>query len=306
MGSVVISIDAELGWGFIDYDDPPTRRVESARDGWTWLCDQLEEYDIPATWAIVGHVFHGDCDGNHSDHPAWPEWFERERGPWADRPDLTCGPDLVEQVQNSTVNHDIGGHSYSHVEFGDQSTTREIASYELRRSVEIATEWGIELDSFVFPRNNLGHRDVLAEHGFRIYRDLRPGPVRGLSGRLVDSLRGTVPPIVRPAIDEYGLVNLPASLFLHGFDGFPLRATRSVRHDPIVNLAKRGIETAAAEDGVFHCWLHPNNLVGPGQYERFEKILECIDAHRDEVEVETMADIADRVLAEKAERARPE
>ena len=296
MGTVVISIDAELGWGFINDDNPPLDRIESARDGWSWLCDRLEAYDVPATWAIVGHLFHDGCNGNHREHPAWPEWFERERGPWADRQDLICGPDLINRVRDSSVNHDIGGHSYSHMEFGDDGSTREMADYELERSVELASEWGMELDSFVFPRNNIGHRDVLAEHGIRTYRDLRPGPVRGVSGRFVDSIRGTAPPLVRPAVDEYGLVNIPASLFLHGFDGLPLRATRSVGHDPIVSLAKRGIEAATTEDGVFHCWLRPNNLVGPGQYQRLERILELIDDHREDLRVETMADIADRVI----------
>jgi len=296
VGSVVISIDAELGWGFIDFDSPPTRRVESAREGWTWLCDRLEAYDIPATWAIVGHVFQESCDGDHSDHPAWPEWFTRERGPWADRPDLTRGADLVERVRASPVDHDIGGHTYTHIEFGADATTREIASYELARSVEIAESWGIALRSFVFPRNNLGHRDVLAEHGFETYRALRPGPSRGLTGRLVDSLGRARPPLVRPAVDEYGLVNLPASLFLHGFDGTPLRATRAVGHDPIVTLAKRGIAAAADEDAIFHCWLHPNNLVGPAQYRRLDAIFDAIDDHRGQLRVETMAGVADRVL----------
>jgi peptidoglycan/xylan/chitin deacetylase (PgdA/CDA1 family) len=301
VGSVVISIDAELGWGFIDHESPPTRRVEHARSGWELLCDRLDTYDIPATWAIVGHLFHDRCDGDHSDHPAWPEWFEREGGPWADRPDLTCGADLVERVQQSAVDHDIGGHTYAHIEFGAPGTDREIASYELARSVDLATEWGIDLDSFVFPRNNLGHRDVLAEHGFRTYRALRPGPRRGVPGRLLDSLRDESPPLVRPAVDEYGLVNLPASLFLHGFDGLPLRATQLFGHDPIVTLAKRGIEAAANEDGVFHCWLHPNNLVGPSQRRRLDAILETIHRHRDELRIETMADVADRVRTSTVE-----
>lgn len=297
MGSVVISIDAELGWGFIDFESPPIRRVECAREAWSFLCDRLDAHGIPATWAVVGHVFQESCDGDHSDHPAWPEWFERERGPWADRPDLTCGAGLVRRVQNASVDHDIGGHTYSHVEFGKSTTSRETASAELSRSVELAEEWGVDLRSFVFPRNNLGHRDVLAEHGFDVYRDVRPGPRRGVTGRFIDSVRRVAPPLVRPAVDEYGLVNFPASLFLHGFEGVPLRATSLGGHDPIATLARRGIEAATREDGVFHCWLHPNNLVGPRQRRRLERILETIDAHREDLRVETMADVADRVLA---------
>lgn len=304
MGSVVISIDAELGWGFIDFDAPPTDRVECARDGWQHLCDRLEAYDIPATWAIVGHVFHEECDGNHRSHPAWPEWFDRESGPWADRPDLICGADLVRRLRASSVAHDIGGHSYAHMEFGADATNREMAAHELAKSVAVADRWGVDLQSFVFPRNNVGHTELLAEHGFRTYRGVRPGPARDVPKRLLASVRkGARPPLVTPTVDEHGLVNTPASLFLYGFEGLPLRATRLAGHDPIVTLARRGVEAAAREDGVFHCWLHPNNLIGTRQRQRLERVLAAIDEHRDELRVETMAEVADRVLESEPETA---
>ncbi|MFB6240348.1 MAG: hypothetical protein ABEJ46_02080, partial [Gemmatimonadota bacterium] len=38
----------------------------------------------------------------------------------------------------------------------------------------VAEDWGLSLSSFVFPRNNLGHREVLAEHGFDCYRGRAP------------------------------------------------------------------------------------------------------------------------------------
>jgi peptidoglycan/xylan/chitin deacetylase (PgdA/CDA1 family) len=60
----VISVDAELGWGFHDID-PPTSRVEAARTGWKRLAGLFNEYDVPATWAVVGR----QCDEQH--------WAER-------------------------------------------------------------------------------------------------------------------------------------------------------------------------------------------------------------------------------------
>ena len=43
MGAVVISIDAELGWGFHDYpaEERPTDRIERSRWGWTQLAETL-------------------------------------------------------------------------------------------------------------------------------------------------------------------------------------------------------------------------------------------------------------------------
>ncbi|WP_436927190.1 polysaccharide deacetylase family protein [Halosimplex amylolyticum] len=299
MGSVVVSVDAELGWGFVDFESPPEDRVESARSGWRTLCRLFEAYDVPATWAVVGHLFHESCDGRHPDHPAGPAWFAPERDLWGDRPDLTCGPELIERVRKSGPDHEIGCHTYSHVLFGDDGTTSEVAAAELSRCRALADEWGIDLTSFVFPRNEVGHREQLAEHGFEAYRGSRPVPRRSLPEKLKTVAFGTgAPPIVTPAVDDHGLVNVPASLFLYSFEGIALRATKPVVGDPVVELVERGLDAAAEGDGVLHLWLHPNNLVGAPQVRRIEAVLRAIDARREEVPVETMAEVAARTRGE--------
>lgn len=45
-----------------------------------------------------------------------------------------------------------------------------MADAELAASVEAANACGLSLSSFVFPLNRIGHRDLLAEHGFDCYR----------------------------------------------------------------------------------------------------------------------------------------
>lgn len=296
VGSVVLSVDAELGWGFVDFDDPPADRVESGRDGWRALARLLEEYDVPATWAVVGHLVDEECDGRHADHPAGPEWFAREREEWADRPDLTRGPELLERLRESPLDHDIGSHTYAHLEFGKPETTREMAAAELERSRAVMDEWGVDARSFVFPRNNVGHLDLLAEYGFETYRGRRPGPRRSLPEKLrTVALGDERPPLVTPETDEHGLVNLPASLFLYSYEGVARRVTEPLVGDPIVELVERGLDAAAGEEGVLHLWLHPNNLVGEPEVRRMEAVLEAIDERREAVPVETMAEVADRL-----------
>ena len=296
VGSVVVSIDAELGWGFHDLSTPPPDRLEAGRRGWRSLATLLEEYEIPATWAVVGHLMLTDCDGIHEDHPRGPEWFHRERAEWAERPDLRFSPGLISDLLESPVGHEIASHSFSHVLFGDPETSRETAAYELERSLEIATEWGLSLESFVYPRNDVGHREVLADAGIRTYRGRSPtrDGIRGMLGSSIggDSL------LVTPTVDEYGLVDVPASTFLFGFEGPARRMVESVWRDPMVVQVHRGIEAAAASDGVFHLWLHPNNLVTGRDDRRVEAILERIQARRTEgrLRVETMGDVGSRVL----------
>ncbi|MFP8891744.1 polysaccharide deacetylase family protein [Natrialbaceae archaeon A-CW2] len=307
VGSVVLSIDAELGWGFHDLESPPTDRVESARRGWTTLLDLLDRHSVPATWAVVGHLMLTDCDGEHAEHPAPPGWFERERTTWADRHDLRFGPELIEAVLESRVDHELASHSFSHVLFGDPRTTRTLADAELERAVELADDWGLELTSFVYPRNDVGHREALAEHGFRTYRGRNPHPegvYRILEAAVVDRSL-----LVRPSIDEHGLVDIPASLFLFGFEGRYRRLFESIWGDPMVRTACRGIDQAVDgdDDQVCHLWVHPNNLTGSRDDERMEAILAYLEQRRRETDlrVETMAEVAERCAGKRPSLTSP-
>lgn len=295
MGSLVISIDAELGWGFHDLESPPESRVESGRRGWRRLLALLDRFDVPATWAVVSHLMLDRCDGRHDDHPAPPGWFERERGAWADRPDLRFAPDLVAGILSSDPSHELASHTFSHVLFGDAETTPEIARAECERSREIAARWGREIDSFIYPRNDVGHREVLADSGFRAYRGptTTPEGVRGVAGAAIRD-RSL---LVHPAIDEHGLVSVPASLFAFGFEGRMRSIAESVWTDPMVARARRGIDQAATGDGVFHLWLHPNNLRTTRDDDRMAAILEyAADARaKSALEIETMGEVAGRV-----------
>ena len=295
VGSVVISLDAELGWGFHDLEDPPEDRVESGRRGWNVMLELLDEFDIPATWAVVGHLMLEECDGRHADHPAPPGWFGRERGSWRDREDLRFAPDLVTDILRADADHEFASHSFSHVLFGDEGTDRELADAELERAVEIADVWDQSIDSFVYPRNDVGHRDVLADHGLSAYRG--KSPTRdGVRGLVDSTLRGQSM-ITEPEIDEYGLVNVPASMFLFGFEGPARTVVESVWTDPMLELARRGIDDAVESDGVFHMWLHPNNLTSERDDRRMRAILAYLERRRAETDltVETMGAVARRL-----------
>lgn len=301
MGSVVISIDAELGWGFHDLSDPPTDRIEAARSGWQTLLDIFEIHDVPATWAVVGHLMLEDCDGIHADHPSVDGWFDRERADWRERPELRFGTDLVGRVLAAESGHEVGCHTFSHVLFDDPRVTRRIASAELRAAIDAARPFDVEYDSFVFPRNAVGYRELLAEFGFACYRSRGAAP-SGRIRRSADKFLAAADPgrvdLVEPTVDEYGLVDIPPSLYLFGFEGAARTVAESLVGDPIVRQARRGIDRASREDGVFHVWLHPNNLRTERDARRMRAIVEHAAARRDETDLrlETMAEAAKRVL----------
>lgn len=303
MGDVVISIDAELAWGYHDLDETP-ERVGMARDGWQAALDRLDDHGVPATWAIVGHLFLDRCDGRHADHPLDAAWFSCTAGDGPD--DDWRAPDLVETVRDRDVGHELASHTFSHVLMNDERTTRAVAAAEFERCQAAADRLDLALDSLVFPRNRVGHRDGLADRGFRCYRGTTPGKWYAGSRfqtplKLLDwSPLGRAPPLVTPRVDEYGLVNVPASLYLYGFQGRARELAARAGYDPLLAVAKRGVEKAVAGDGVFHAWLHPHNLLQPGGRERFDAFLAYVARRRRETDlrVRTMRDVAHDVLGD--------
>lgn len=299
MGAIIFSIDAELAWGFHDQSSLPTNRLVNARSAWRSVIELLETYELPATWAIVGHLMLQRCDGIHDTHPAPPGWFDRDPGGSSDAESLWFSPDLVRAILDSNLDHEVASHTFSHLPLGMSEVTSEMVDAELLQHRDIAEQWGIELDSLVFPRNQVAYRDRIAAHHYSSYRGTSPpqwydhSTFRRL-GKTVDLLAGRWVPVVTPTIDEFGLLDIPASLDLFGFEGLAKRLVTPVVGDPIVNAAKRGIDAAARGDGIFHGWLHPNNITDHTDIRRLETVFQLASASS--APVRTMRQISNEGL----------
>ena len=306
MGTVVLSLDSELAWGFHDMDRPPERRIRNARTAWKRIVELFDRYSIPATWAVVGHLLLEECDGTHRDHPAATSgWFESDPGGDEAESEYWFGSTLVEAIEDADVDHEIGCHSFSHVVFDRTEIDAEIAEAELRACADIARERELSFSSFVFPRNVVGFREVVARHGFEGYRGVSPPRSYDDSSiyplaKFASYTVGDTPPLVEPTVDEYGLVNVPASFDLYSLEGAPRRLAGMVGEDPTVRQAKLGVDAAAENHGLFHIWLHPNNLVRESDFDRLRQVLSYVAEQRDRgrVTVETMADVTRRTLDE--------
>lgn len=297
MHSVVISLDAELGWGAHHLASLPSDRIRTARTSWVRLLELFDEYRIPATWAIVGHLFLEECYSEHAGHPAGPRCCQTSAGDLSAK-DVWFGTKLIEKIISATVDHEIGGHSFTHRYFQHEQMSPTRANTELQKNRDATATYGIDLDSFVYPLNSITYRDLLAKHGFTCYR----GPTPSESSNRITKLATTLldqetSPIIQPTIDEYGLVNIPASLYLFSFEGKARSLVESVRSDPIVSQVRRGLDTLARNGGVLHLWLHPYNVRTERDFERMRAVLAAIERKRDDgdVQIETMQDIALRV-----------
>jgi peptidoglycan/xylan/chitin deacetylase (PgdA/CDA1 family) len=276
-GVFTLSLDFELIWGTVDHGGPEhfRRACEIEHDVIVdRLLALLAEFDVSATWCTVGHLFLSSCAAHDGvKHPeivrpshAWIEgdWFASDPATNERADPIFYGASLIEKIRACPVEQEIGCHSFSHVIFGGPGCSRETAASELAECVRLAGESGISLESFAFPRNQVGHLDVLRDFGLRCYRGPepvwyeRPWTPRALHriAHLADVLTARTPPVVLPREEISGLWNAPGSMMY-----FPMHGRR--RHIPLslrVRRAHRGLERAANQRKIFHLWFHPTNL----------------------------------------------
>lgn len=276
-GVFVVSLDFELIWGTLDLFGPERfrRACEKERsEVIDRLVDLFSEFDVQATWLVLGHLML-DCCGSESGkkHPEivrpsheWQraDWFDHDPGGSEDDRSIFLGRSLIEKIRACPVSQEIGCHSFSHVIFGDPGCSAETAESEIEASLAAARGLGVEMQSFAFPRNEVGHLDLLRKHGFTCYRGPEPHWYERASmpmvvrraARSLGVLAATEPPVVLPEETESGLWNIPGSMIY-----FPMHGLR--KHIPVslrVKRAIKGLNAAAREKKIFHLWFHPTNL----------------------------------------------
>ncbi len=288
----VFSLDFELAWGSRDVVPDRgalERQAQRTREVvFEPLVGLLEELGISGTWATVGHLFLPGArrDAQGTLHPALPRpdhaWW---RGDWFDGvPDgdertapAWYGRSLVDRLIAS--NQEVGSHSFAHPIFADPGCSRAVADADLARCTALADELGITLRSFVFPRNLVGHTDLVAKHGFTCWRPLPPEwhrqsgvPVPVSRGaHLLSQAAGRAAPTVMPRRDPHGLWELPASTVFLPVGG----ARRVVSMGARVRRCTATIDAAAHERRMAHVYTHPINLAdAPGpMLDGFRRVL---------------------------------
>jgi len=303
MGTVVISVDAALGWNCTDGQPPSVERAAAARWGWRRILELFESYEISATWAVVGHLLLEDCDGVHEHHPLAPARFAREREAWAERPELRHARELVEATVDSPADHELAFLPFSGVEFGHDDVSLDLARAECVGFFDALPDSLPAPRTAAFPGNAVGHRGVLAEWGFEYYRCAVPDasssfPLANSARRLANATISG-PPIVRPAIDEYGLVGVPTSVDFARFDGTAGWLSGRAIADPAIATIERGLDRVADSGGVLHVRLRPADVVDERDAARIREMCAAIDRAREAgVEVATVEAVAERARSE--------
>ena len=276
-GVFTISLDFELIWGTLD--KPKWRQFQRlCRIERETVIERLlglfAEFDVSASWCTVGHLFLDRCEASGGrKHPeiarlsgtSNQDRFDRDPCTSESEDGIFYGRSLVREIQRCPVPQEIGCHSFSHVLFDERTCSRATAESELGAAVAAAGEMGIVPRSFVFPRNQIGHLDLLGKHGFTCYRGRdaswhQLAESRGALhriGHLADVLFAAEPPVVSPRLDASGLWEIPGSMLYTPSYGFRRNIPVSLR----VTRARKGLARAASERKLFHLWFHPTDLV---------------------------------------------
>jgi peptidoglycan/xylan/chitin deacetylase (PgdA/CDA1 family) len=147
-GMVIFSIDVDVGYeqvGIINQgkNDANTHNYMTERD-----IGKLEEASFP----LFVNAF------EHSEAPAT----------FALRGQMLEIAGVPEHLLNSSVRHEIGGHGYYHKAFPNLS--KPAAKEELEMLCNSMKKCSLKPSSFIFPRNLVGHLDLLSEFGYKCFR----------------------------------------------------------------------------------------------------------------------------------------
>lgn len=291
-GVVVFSADFEMAWAFRFSKKNRKKAVElglKEREQVPLLVDLFDQYDIPVTWATVGHLFLESCERDPDNYPhpdmIRPNFFENKNwifneGDWYQHDPCTSvendpawyAPDLIEKIIHSSAKHEIACHTFSHCDFSYANCTKQHAANEIRKCMDLAGKYNVELKSIVFPGGTAGNFEVLKQNGFIAYR--KPMKYN----------------IDMPKIDKSGLVAIPSSHILEK-DVFGWRA--EFHH----KILKSFLQKTVKSKKVCHFWFHPSlsrwylDNVLPD----FLKMVHDMQK-RGEIDVLTMRELSKRIL----------
>lgn len=275
-GKFLLSFDCEGKWGLVDCLSPRHRRLYTTANleaTYRTLTSLLRKHGIDATFAFTSAFcltaerfsrLRPDIEQLSAGAEAW---FGRAfQAIDADEGDGWFAPACFDAVR-AHDGHEIASHGFSHLPWRAPYATRQVLDAELalcRRSPGFGAD---AVRTFVFPRNQVAHQDLLLARGFVGYRKARPsmGRLRNFASEFnlrARSEDGTV--------DSGPLMEIPAGYFLNWRYGL----RRGVPAALTVQRWKNITRHAARSGGVVHAWTHPENFLdGHDMFPMLEDIL---------------------------------
>ena len=279
-GTLLVSLDCEGRWGMADHDEMLGEHPISdtnIRLAYDFLFETLERLDIRGTFAVVGLFMAGKNEAEEYIHqvstdPVSRRWLTKpQEAIKAGQTDGWFFEDLPNLVLKSGK-HELASHGYSHMPFASEEFTSVNAHRELNAMRDLASRKGWNIQSMVFPRNQIAYTDLLGEYGIQKYRSSQENhSLVGRASSLVSEFN-----IFAQSDDPPPSNNtVSAGRFLNWRSGprrlVPTRIT--------VRRWKSILNDAVAHNRCAHLWFHPHNLItGTAQRELVANVLELAGA----------------------------
>jgi peptidoglycan/xylan/chitin deacetylase (PgdA/CDA1 family) len=295
-GTFTISLDFELFWGV-----RANRELEAYQESLLGVYEVIpkiltlfKRYNIHATWATVGFLFHKDIDEINKNRPELlPEYMNQQVDPYLyldtlDTPysqeflKMHCASELVSTI-DLEENQELATHTYSHFFTYESLKNTEAFFADMRQAIEVAKNQGYHLKSLVFPRNqvdatsveNLAPLEITSYRGNPTHWAYCDGdkPSKSLFLRLYRlfdtyvNLSGhhTTLPILTKGVTE-----LKASMMLRPY------FSKLAYLEPLkINRIKKAMKHAAVNGQNFHLWWHPHNF-GKNQEKNLKNLEELL------------------------------
>jgi len=274
-GALVISLDLEGAWGVPHALGASgyAANLCGERAAISALLEVFAGREIAATWATVGLMFARDREDAARFRPSTgsPDFDStvelgaesRERG--ASAP-LVFIPEVIAAIAEHP-RQEIASHTFSHFCAREAAQSEAAFADDLRSARAIAEARGHQVESLVFPRNQVNYLGAVRAAGFSSYRG---NPQRGPWGhpgapvqthralRLVDSyanLTGNNLCSWDEILEPSGLANVRASAFLRAHAN-----GRALLDGLKLARITRAMDEAAVTGRLFHLWWHPHNF----------------------------------------------
>jgi hypothetical protein len=290
-GYFVFSFDLELAWGYFDSDVSHWRKFSTdgsrERNSIFQLLEIFNEFNISATWGLVGHLFFEHCEkceicpimDRKYFYDSYQEIYDNNHPLW-------YGSDLIDMLINKGVNQELAYHGFTHKIFDEKEMNEVEARIEIEEWLRVANRTHMIPQSVLFPRNKVGYLELFKKYGFICYRGELKQP-RTFStpviGRVIRRLYNSISPLLSPQVyqiyqaEPSGLVNIPSTQYFFGtyrrfeklLDSLNLHLLSSQR---IIQAVKK----AASQKKILHVRAHPCEFQNKKDFEKLRYLLSYI------------------------------
>ena len=286
-GKLVISLDFEKYWGMRDHQsiDDYRENLDNVDEVVVRLLEFFQKYEIHATWAVVGFLFHRSQDELQEHLPKDANFYTNASlNPYSYIDQTELDPqyhfanELIEKIA-SIPHQEIASHTYSHYYCLAEGQTLDNFKEDLKLFNQVARLYGHEVQTIIFPRNqvNSDYIPLLEEYGIKAYRgneehymympNKKPMSVilkRAL--RLLDRYINISGHNTYKIEENSRVVNVRSNRF------FAPYSSKLSRLEPLrLKRIKDSMTYAAKKKEIFHLWWHPHNF-GRNTDDNFENL----------------------------------